>query len=161
MAPDVSVIVPTFDRVALLPRALASALSQTGPALEVLVADDGSTDGTAGALARYASDPRVRVLRLEHGGVCRARNSAVAEARAPLLAFLDSDDEWAPGKLAAQCALLRETGLAICQTGDLDPQRRTRQSARPLREAWGRPFRAFPKALHDYPFLHGHDAATV
>lgn len=119
MAPDVSVIIPTFDRAALLPRALASALSQSGPALEILVADDGSTDATAEVLSGYAADPRVRILRLEHGGVCRARNAAVVEARAPLLAFLDSDDEWAPGKLAAQCALLRETGLAMCQTEEI------------------------------------------
>src|SRR6185369_4042772 len=106
MAPDVSVIIPTFDRAALLPRALDSALSQAGPSLEVIVADDGSADATAEVLSRYAVDPRVRVLFLAHGGVCRARNAAVAEARAPLLAFLDSDDEWLPGKLAAQCALM-------------------------------------------------------
>jgi glycosyltransferase involved in cell wall biosynthesis len=119
MAPDVSVIIPTFDRAALLPRAIASALSQTGPSLEVLVADDGSTDATREVLSRYASDPRLRVLTLEHGGVCRAPNAAVAEARAPLLAFLDSDDEWLPGKLAAQCSLMRETGLSICQTEEI------------------------------------------
>jgi glycosyltransferase involved in cell wall biosynthesis len=119
MAPDVSVIIPTFDRASVLPRAIASALAQSGPSLEVIVADDGSTDDTPTALARFASDPRVRVLSLAHGGVCRARNAAVDEARAPLLAFLDSDDEWLPGKLEAQCALLRETGLAICQTEEI------------------------------------------
>ena len=119
MAPEVSVIIPTFDRAAVLPRAIDSALAQKGPTLEVLVADDGSTDETAGALARYAPEPRVRVLRLAHGGVCRARNAAAAEARAPLLAFLDSDDAWLPGKLAAQCALLEETGLSICQTEEI------------------------------------------
>ncbi|MBW8889700.1 MAG: glycosyltransferase family 2 protein [Fibrobacteres bacterium] len=119
MAPDVSVIIPTFDRAALLPRALASALSQIGPSLEVIVADDGSADATAEVLAGFSSDPRLRVLSLAHGGVCRARNAAVAEARAPLLAFLDSDDEWLPGKLEVQCALLRKTGLAICQTEEI------------------------------------------
>jgi glycosyltransferase involved in cell wall biosynthesis len=118
MPPEVSVIVPAFDRAALLPRALASALAQKGPSLEVIIADDGSTDDTPAVLSRYAGDPRVRVLRLPHGGVSRARNAAVAAARAPLVAFLDSDDEWLPGKLAAQCALLRETGLSICQTGE-------------------------------------------
>lgn len=119
MVPEVSVIVPTFDRASLLPRALDSALSQRGPSLEVLVADDGSTDATPEVLARYGGDSRLRVLRLEHGGVCRARNAAAAEARAPLLAFLDSDDEWLPGKLEAQCALLRSERLSICQTGEI------------------------------------------
>jgi glycosyltransferase involved in cell wall biosynthesis len=117
--PQVAVIIPTHDRAALLPRAIDSALAQTGIAFEIVVADDGSTDVTPGALARYADEPRVRVLRLSHGGVCRARNAAVAATRAPLLAFLDSDDEWLPGKLAAQAALLRDTGLSICQTGEI------------------------------------------
>lgn len=119
MTPEVSVIIPTFDRAAVLPRAIDSALAQSGPGLEILVADDGSGDATQAALSRYAPDPRVRVLRLPHGGVSRARNAAVAEARAPLLAFLDSDDEWLPGKLAAQCAWLRDTGLSICQTEEI------------------------------------------
>jgi glycosyltransferase involved in cell wall biosynthesis len=119
MAPEVSVIIPTFDRAALLPRAIDSALSQAGPALELLVADDGSGDDTPAVLALYADEPRVRVLRLPHGGVCRARNAAVAQARGPLLAFLDSDDEWLPGKLSAQCAMLRDTGFSICQTEEI------------------------------------------
>jgi glycosyltransferase involved in cell wall biosynthesis len=119
MAPEVSVIIPTFDRAAVLPRAIDSALAQSGPALEILVADDGSGDDTPAALARYSADPRVRVLRLPHGGVCRARNAAVAEARAPLIAFLDSDDEWLPGKLSAQCDMLRDDCLSICQTEEI------------------------------------------
>jgi glycosyltransferase involved in cell wall biosynthesis len=118
-APQVTVVIPTHDRAARLPRAVDSALAQTGADFEILIADDGSTDDTPSALARYASDPRVRVLRLEHGGVCRARNAAVAQSRAPLIAFLDSDDEWLPGKLAAQLKLLRETGLSICQTEEI------------------------------------------
>ena len=119
MAPEISVIIPAFNRAALLPRALDSALSQKGPVLEILVADDGSTDATAEVLARYAADARVRSLSLPHGGVCRARNAAVAQARAPLLAFLDSDDAWLPGKLEAQCALMRSAGLSICQTEEI------------------------------------------
>jgi glycosyltransferase involved in cell wall biosynthesis len=119
MTPEASVIIPTHDRAGVLPRAIDSALSQQGASFEILVADDGSTDSTMDVLARYASDSRVKVLRLEHGGVCRARNAAAAQAQAPLLAFLDSDDEWRPGKLRAQCDLLRETGLSICQTEEI------------------------------------------
>lgn len=117
--PQVTIVIPTFDRAALLPRAIDSALAQSGVEFEVLVADDGSTDDTPAVLERYAGDGRVRVLRLPHGGVCRARNAAVADSRAPLLAFLDSDDEWLPGKLAAQVRLLQDTGRSICQTEEI------------------------------------------
>ncbi|MEO6094429.1 MAG: glycosyltransferase family A protein [Fibrobacteria bacterium] len=114
--PDVTVVIPTHDRAGLLPRALDSALAQQGCDFEVVVADDGSADDTPRVLQPYLADPRVRVLALAHGGVSRARNAAVAVAQAPLIAFLDSDDEWLPGKLAAQTSLIRETGLSICQT---------------------------------------------
>ncbi|HKP96147.1 MAG TPA: glycosyltransferase family A protein [Fibrobacteria bacterium] len=117
--PRVTVIIPTRDRAAVLPRAVDSALAQRDADFRVLVADDGSTDGTDRALERYAGDPRVGVLRLEHGGVSRARNAAVAACGSPLIAFLDSDDEWLPGKLAAQVALLDESGLDICQTEEI------------------------------------------
>jgi glycosyltransferase involved in cell wall biosynthesis len=91
--PKVTVVIPTFNRAAVLPRAVDSALAQAGADLDVVIADDGSTDGTPEALARYAGDPRVRVLRLPHGGVCAARNAAVRESESPYIAFLDSDDE--------------------------------------------------------------------
>ena len=117
--PQVTVVIPTFDRAAVLPRAIDSALAQADADFEILIADDGSTDATPAVLSRYAGDPRVRVLRLEQGGVCRARNAAVAESRSPLIAFLDSDDEWLPGKLSAQVRLLREKGLEICQTEEI------------------------------------------
>lgn len=116
---EVTVVIPTHDRAAVLPRALDSALAQEGVDLEVLVADDGSTDGTEEALRRYAGDARVRVLRLPHGGVSAARNAAVAESRTPWLAFLDSDDEWLPGKLASQFQLLEAEGGRICQTEEI------------------------------------------
>lgn len=115
----VAVIIPTRNRAGMLPRAVDSALSQRGADLEVVIADDGSSDHTPEVLERYADDRRVRVLRLPHGGVCAARNAAVARSGSPLLAFLDSDDEWLPGKLAAQLRLLEESGGSICQTGEI------------------------------------------
>jgi glycosyltransferase involved in cell wall biosynthesis len=117
--PRVTVIIPTFDRAAVLPRAVDSALAQRGADFEVLIADDGSADDTDRVLERYAGHPRVRVLRLEHGGVCKARNAAAAACGSPLIAFLDSDDEWLPGKLEAQLRLMDETGLEISQTGEI------------------------------------------
>ncbi|MDB5049099.1 MAG: glycosyl transferase [Fibrobacteres bacterium] len=115
----VTVVIPTFDRASVLPRAVDSVLAQQGADFEVLVADDGSADDTDQVLARYAADPRVRILKLPHGGVCRARNAAVAASDTPLIAFLDSDDEWLPGKLAAQIGLLEASGGEICQTEEI------------------------------------------
>jgi glycosyltransferase involved in cell wall biosynthesis len=100
--PDVSVVIPTRDRSALLERTLAGALGQRHVEVEVIVVDDGSTDGTAG-LVEHLADPRLRVVRheLERGVAC-ARNCGIAEARAAWVAFLDDDDLWAPTKLRAQ-----------------------------------------------------------
>ncbi|WP_130649331.1 glycosyltransferase family 2 protein [Egicoccus halophilus] len=100
--PLVSVLVPTYNRVHLLTRALDSALRQTMADLEVLVVDDGSTDGTQPVVANHP-DPRVRYLRqVPNQGVSAARNRGIRAARGDYLAFLDSDDEWFPDKLARQ-----------------------------------------------------------
>jgi glycosyltransferase involved in cell wall biosynthesis len=98
----VSVVVPTHNRVDLLPLTLRSALSQNGIDLEVIVVDEGSTDGTA-ELVSGMDDARVRLVRNETPrGVCAARNQGAALARGTWLAFLDDDDLWAPGKLLRQ-----------------------------------------------------------
>ncbi len=101
----VSVIIPTYNRAALVAEAVASVLAQTWRDFEVLVVDDGSTDGTIEALAPYAS--RLRLLRREsRGGVSAARNTGIKAARGEWLAFLDSDDLWLPEKLSRQMAYL-------------------------------------------------------
>ncbi|HWZ60408.1 MAG TPA: glycosyltransferase [Gemmatimonadaceae bacterium] len=107
---DVSVVIPTYNRADLLPRAIESALSQTAPPAEVVIVDDGSTDDTPATLARYVERHagRVRVLRIPNGGVARARNAGIAAARSAWVALLDSDDEWVPSKLAVQMAALAE-----------------------------------------------------
>jgi glycosyltransferase involved in cell wall biosynthesis len=98
----VTVVIPTKDRWRLLQRALASALTQVDVAIEVVVVDDGSMDGTSRHLTTLG-DPRVRVVRNEVSrGVASARNVGVAQARADWVAFLDDDDLWAPHKLRAQ-----------------------------------------------------------
>jgi len=101
--PEVSVVIPTKDRWELLSRhGLRSALAQEGVELEVVVVDDGSSDGTPERLEALA-DPRIRVFCHDRPhGQAAARNSGIAEARAEWLAFLDDDDVWAPGKLRAQ-----------------------------------------------------------
>jgi len=103
-SPRVSVIVPSYNAERFLRAALDSALAQEGVALEVLVADDGSTDGTAAILAGYGD--RIRVLRQDHRGPAAARNAAAREARGEYVALLDADDRFRPGKLARQAAVL-------------------------------------------------------
>lgn len=98
----VSVVVPTYNRAALLPRALDSVLAQSRPADELIVVDDGSEDGSAALLAaRY---PQARVLRQPNRGVSAARNAGIRAARGGWIALLDSDDLWRPDKLARQLA---------------------------------------------------------
>lgn len=98
----VSVVIPTYNRVHLLKRALASVLTQTVPVHEVIVVDDGSTDGTAEFVADLSrQDRRVILLRQMHGGAPSARNRGIAHASGSLMAFQDSDDEWHPEFLEA------------------------------------------------------------
>jgi glycosyltransferase involved in cell wall biosynthesis len=99
----VSCIVPVHNGAAFIAEALASIFAQAGPALDVVVVDDGSSDNSAGIAAAFSG---VRVHRKAQAGVAAARNDGLALARGDLVAFLDADDLWLPGKLAAQLAAL-------------------------------------------------------
>jgi glycosyltransferase involved in cell wall biosynthesis len=102
--PDVSVVIPTHNRRHLLGQAVRSALGQTDVEIEVLVVDDGSTDGTADAVARFRDD-RIQLIRHPRPrGVALARNAGAEAARAAWVALLDDDDLWAPDKLSRQLA---------------------------------------------------------
>jgi glycosyltransferase involved in cell wall biosynthesis len=93
----VSAIIPAFNRGKYLPRAINSALAQTVPVDEILVVDDGSTDGSANLVeSRYGS--HVRVVRQTNTGVAGARRRGIQEASGEWIAFLDSDDEWLPDR---------------------------------------------------------------
>jgi len=103
-APDISVVLATYDRRHSLPRAVASVLAQEGVRFELIIVDDASRDGTAAYLATLA-DPRIRTISCEHNcGPSAARNRGLAAARADAVAFLDSDDAYRPGRLAAPLA---------------------------------------------------------
>ena len=131
---QVSVIVPTYNRAKLLRAALESVLEQTVPVGEVVVVDDGSTDDTASAVGELTANPKgvsFVYLRGEHTNRrAEARNRGVAAASGELLAFLDSDDLWKPGRIERQLeALARnpESGFAFCnvqrfdENGPIDP----------------------------------------
>jgi glycosyltransferase involved in cell wall biosynthesis len=97
--PAISIITPTFNRRRALARALESVRAQTVAAFEHIVVDDGSDDGSAD-LCRRLGDPRIRVLRFDRRrGANAARNAGLAMARAPVVTFLDSDDEYLPHRL--------------------------------------------------------------
>lgn len=98
--PSVSVVVPAYQARRWVAEAVASAVGQSHPPLEVLVVDDGSTDGTGDAAAAVGAS--VRVLRQPNRGVAAARNRGLAEARGDWVAFLDADDAWEPTKLERQ-----------------------------------------------------------
>ena len=102
----VSVIVPVYNRAALLPATLDAILGQTAPPQEVIVVDDGSTDETPGVLRRYGA--RIRVLTVRNGGDLAARNAGLAIATGRLVAFCDSDDLWQPTYLATMQRMWEE-----------------------------------------------------
>lgn len=104
--PKVSVIIPTYNRADLLPRAVNSVLAQTYSDLEIIIVDDCSPDDTREVIARF-SDLRIRSFRHERNkGLSAARNTGIANARGEYIAFLDDDDEYLPSKLEEQVELL-------------------------------------------------------
>jgi len=106
-SPTVSVILPTFQRRELVRRSVASALAQTVREIEVIVVDDGSTDGTEEILS--GPDERLKYFAQAHRGVAAARNLGIRYARAPIVAFLDADEIWLPEHLAVSRMRLHST----------------------------------------------------
>jgi glycosyltransferase involved in cell wall biosynthesis len=120
---QISVIIPTYNYGRFIGAAVESALGQTLRPAEVIIVDDGSTDETAEAVARFGR--QVRYIRQENAGVCRARNRGVAESSGELIAFLDADDIWEPEKLEKQAAVFmsdKEIGLVHCGMREFDSQ---------------------------------------
>ena len=119
----VSVIIPTFNRARYVVRAIESAANQTYPEVEIIVVDDGSTDGTAGLLRTFACARPFRFLEGNvNQGAPTARNSAIAVCAGRWVAFLDSDDVWHPRKLERQIETLMASGaeFGACYTGLAD-----------------------------------------
>ena len=114
----VTVVIPTFNRCDLLLRALASVYQQSLQPKQVIVVDDGSTDGTGVAVKkRY---PQVEYLWQPNRGVSSARNSGIGIATQPWIALLDNDDEWLPGKLESQFRRLgQDPELKVCHCEEI------------------------------------------
>lgn len=108
----ISVVIPAYNREGTIREAVESVLAQTWTDLEVIVVDDGSTDATADVVEAIP-DGRVRCIRRENGGACRARNAGIDAARGEYVAFQDSDDLWLPEKLEKQMQALEDSGAAI------------------------------------------------
>jgi glycosyltransferase involved in cell wall biosynthesis len=107
--PTVSVILPTYNRAHLLPRAILSILNQTYQNFELIIVDDASTDETPRVVKAF-DDPRIRYIRHEHNkGASAARNTGIEASRGTYIAFQDSDDEWLPYKLARQVPALTQS----------------------------------------------------
>ena len=112
-------VVPAYNAAEFLSATLDSVLSQTYREMEIIVVDDGSTDGTAAVAEQYVQrDSRVRLIRQENAGVGAARNAALAVAQGKYVAPIDSDDVWYPEKIAAQVAVMEaggeELGFTYC-----------------------------------------------
>ncbi|MBX7149342.1 glycosyltransferase [bacterium] len=115
----VSVIIPTYNRLVVLKRAIESVLCQTHRDFELIIVDDGSTDGTVEFL-RTIEDERLRVISISHAGVSAARNKGITNSRSELVAFLDSDDEWMDDKLEKQLQYIHNNpDVRVVQTEEI------------------------------------------
>jgi len=151
----VSVIVPAYQRVSLLPRAVRSALGQTHAELEILIVDDGSTDGTwACARSLAAANPgRVFALRQENAGPGAARNRGLAAASGEFVQYLDSDDELQPRKFEWQVAALRARPDAALAYG----LTRRRNAATGAERDWARTGEEIPDMFPSFLMRRGWD----
>ena len=115
----VSVVIPTFNRAGKVARAVSSVLDQTFTDHEIIVIDDGSSDGTRETISQFGG----RITYIAHPsnlGVSAARNTGIRRSSAPFLAFLDSDDYWLPEKLRAQIGFFETKPEAVaCQTKEI------------------------------------------
>jgi glycosyltransferase involved in cell wall biosynthesis len=111
--PTFSVVMPAYNSARTIRTAIASVLAQTRADLELIVFDDGSTDGTAALVETIAAeDPRLRLVGGAHQGLPAARNTGIAASHGQLVSFLDSDDLWMPGYLEAVAGALEENPAA-------------------------------------------------
>lgn len=110
---SVSVIVPTFNCARFLGEAVDSIIAQTIPVSQIIIVDDGSTDGTEQVVSRFI-DPRIEYIKQKNAGVSAARNTGLDAARGELVTFLDADDRWRPTFVERMESLLTTDPTAVC-----------------------------------------------
>ena len=108
----ISIVLPSFNRAQVLPKAVESILRQTYKDFELIIVDDGSTDNTADVVKNF-NDDRIVYVRQENAGACVARNNGIEHSRGEYIAFQDSDDIWHEDKLEKQLTTLRNTGADV------------------------------------------------
>jgi glycosyltransferase involved in cell wall biosynthesis len=157
MKPTVSVVIPAYNAAGHIRRALDSVFGQTRPADEVLVVDDGSTDGTADIVAEYGA--KVKCIRQANAGVSAARNAGIMATGSEFIALLDADDEWGHEYLEEQTGILQRNPRLVWTTGNLTNCLCSEEKRGPLhsevfleeqlgqREYFEDFFMAFPKGL--------------
>ncbi len=135
--PQVSILIPAYNSARYIAETLQSAQAQTVTEIEILVIDDGSQDDTQAVVHAFSEkDGRIRLIQQMHEGTSAARNRGLTEAKGRFIAFLDSDDLWAPDKLEAQLAVFARTNAGLVHTGvaDMDAE----GNPCPPVEPWGR-----------------------
>ena len=152
----VSVVIPVFNGAPFVAKAVASVRAQGHGAVEILVVDDGSTDGTQEVLKRLEQNDDIRWFQRSHGGPARSRNYGIAAAQGQFIALLDCDDVWLPGKLAAQLAVMRarpDVGLVHTdfevrfEDGTVEERVAARSSREPMVQAFAGGHVALPSTL--------------
>ena len=108
----ISIVLPSFNRAHILPKAVESILRQTYKDFELIIVDDGSSDNTCEVVKDF-NDDRIVYVHQENAGACVARNNGIDHARGEYIAFQDSDDVWHEDKLEKQLTTLRNTGAAV------------------------------------------------
>lgn len=153
--PTVSILLPTYNRAKFLGEAISAALSQTFTDLEIVLVDDGSSDGTRELVESFAKDDdRVRYIYQDNAGVSVARNRAMRESRGDLIAFLDSDDVWMPWKLELQVEVLQAyPNAGMCWT-DMDA---IHPDGRPLKNQFLKTMYSSYKNLGQEPLFSSHE----
>ncbi len=123
MTPHVSIVMAAKNYARFIAEAIDSVRAQTFTDWELIIVDDGSSDGTPGVVLSYTNDQRIRYYRADRLGQTRAKNLGIGLSRARFLAFLDADDAWLPTKLAKQLALFEAQptlGVVFCRRNLID-----------------------------------------
>jgi glycosyltransferase involved in cell wall biosynthesis len=151
--PAVSVVTPVWNAEGTLGEAVASLRAQTRGDWEMLLVDDGSTDGSRALAERLAAgEPRIRLLGWpDNRGAAAARNAGIRAARGRFIAFLDADDLWWPQKLAVQIGYMEATGAPFTFAAVRPDRRRGPPLGRGARPRPGRPRAAAARQRHPLP----------